>query len=571
MLKDVSGSFHLADDVQRVRCVILAVGLLFATGRAAAAPPTLSHLFPAGGQRGTRVIVTCHGSFSWPIKVWAPGLELAPAKESGKLEVFIPRDLAADRVWIRLYNAEGASAAVPFLVGNLKEINEQEPNDRPKTAQAIADPNVTINGVLNSGDVDCFAVPLKAGQTLVAAVDAYARLGSPIDAILQVVSPEGVVLAENHDDVQLDPRLAFTAAKSGSHVVRIFAFPATPGTEIRFSGGAHSIYRLTLTTGPFITHAVPLSVPQTAPGSVELHGWNVPPNTRVPVLPFGGSKRGEYQECEVLDDLRNSPDAKLGFAFDPRFAGSARVRLTPHAAVAGLAYTDSNNPLTLVPSTSVTGCLRKAGQTDEFRIALKKGQPVVVSVESRSLDFPLDPVVKMTAPDGTTVADVDGTGATRDAAFTHVAAKDGVHRLFVGDRYQQGGDRCWYRLTIRMEEPDFELSSGPDNIVVTPGKPAELSITVQRRTTPAGSIGPINIEVVGLPAGVTAPALTSEPTGVTAANVTLKFVSTGAAFSGPIRIIGKATKPKVLQRVARTTPKLGAAFESVWLTAIEKK
>src|SRR5206468_5446479 len=135
------------------------------------------------------------------------------------LEVSIPADLAADRVWVRLYNAEGASTPAPFLIGNLKEINEQEPNDRPANAQVIADPNVTVNGVLTNGDVDGFAVPLKAGQTLVAAVDAYARLGSPMDAVLQVTTPKGVVLAENHDDVQLDPRLAFTAAKPGTYIV----------------------------------------------------------------------------------------------------------------------------------------------------------------------------------------------------------------------------------------------------------------------------------------------------------------------------------------------------------------
>ena len=103
---------------------------------------------PRGGQRGTKVVVACKGIFSWPVKVWAPGLEVVPAQESGKLEVVIPKDLAADRVWIRLYNAEGISAAAPFLIDNLKEINEQEPNDEPRTAQVIGDANVIVNGVL---------------------------------------------------------------------------------------------------------------------------------------------------------------------------------------------------------------------------------------------------------------------------------------------------------------------------------------------------------------------------------------------------------------------------------------
>src|SRR5262249_32025512 len=159
-------------------------------------------------------------------------------------------------------------------------------------------------------------------------------------------------------------------------------------------------------------------------------------------------------------------------AFDPRFAGSARVRLAPHAVVPGLA--DPAAPLT--PSTTVTGCLKTARQTDEYRVALKKGQPGVGSVEARSLDFPLEPVVKMADPHGTTVAEVDDTGPSKDAAFSHTAAKDGAYRLFVSDRYRHGGPRYFYRLTVRLEEPDFELSCATDALVVTPSKPAELPI-----------------------------------------------------------------------------------------------
>lgn len=546
-------------------------GIFVDLSEAWSAPPTLSHIFPAGGQRGFKTVVTCTGNFAWPAKVWAPGIDVVPTKESGKLEVSIPKDLAADRVWIRLYNAEGISAPAPFLIGNLKEINEQEPNDRIRNAQAIADPHVTVNGVLKNGDVDGFLVNLTAGQTLVAAVDAYSLLGSPMDAILQVVSTDGVVLAENHDDVQLDPRLAFTVTKAGAYIVRLFAFPAGPDTSIRFSGGDNYIYRLTLTTGPFVTHTVPLSAPLSNPGIVEVFGWNIPAKTKLPVTPFGGPRLADYQEFEVLDEMRISPDSRLGFVFASQFAGSARVRLIPHAAVEVLAQTDPKKPMTLTPATSVTGCLRTSRQTDEFRVPLKKGQQVIVSVEARNLDFPLDPVVKMVDPGGAVIADIDDTGTTRDAAFAHVATKDGIYRLFVGDRYRQGGDRCFYRLTVRWDEPDFELFVNTDAIVVTPNKPTELPIKVQRRAIPAGSVGPITIQVIGLPSTVTTAALVSEPTGPTAETVTLKFSTSGPPFSGPFRIVGQATLPKGGRRFVRTAPKLRATFETIWLTAVEKK
>jgi hypothetical protein len=503
--------------------------------------------------------------------VWAPGVEVVPAKESGKLEISIPKDLAADRVWLRLYNAEGASTAAPFLIGNLKEVSEQEPNDSPRKAQALGDPNLVVNGILaKAGDVDCFAVRLSAGQTLVAAVDANARLGAPMDAILQVATTDGTVLAENNDDLQLDPRLAFTPAKTGTFIVRLFAFPSEPGTAIQFSGAANYIYRLTLTTGPFITHAVPLSASRANPGAVEVFGWNIPARTKLAVVPFGG-KFADQLEREAPNDLRVPPDSRLGFVFGANFAGAARVRLTSQPVISAVEPADPKNLPVLTPSTSVTGWLRNKKQTDVFRVPLKKGQPIVVAVESNTLDLPLDPVVKLADPDGAIVADVDDTGPTRDAAFTIVAAKDGDYRLSVGDRYRQGGERCFYRLTVRLEEPDFELSTSADSIVVTPGKPVDLPVKVQRWTPRAGAVGPITIQVLGLPPGVTAAPVISEPAGPTAAAVTLKLSANGPAFSGPIRIAGKATQPRTIERLARTPPRLGAAFETIWLTVVEKK
>lgn len=533
-----------------------------------AAAPTLSHVFPAGGQRGESLVVTCTGSFDWPVEVWAQGVDAAPSKEKGKLEISIPADLAADRIWIRLHNAEGASAAIPFLIGNLKELAEAEPNNSPRDAQALTEPEVTINGVLDNADVDGFSVSLDAGHTLVADVDANDQLGSPIDAILQITSPDGFVLAENHDDIELDPRLAFTATRPGAYVVRLFAFPSAPDSTIAFHGGAQCVYRLSLTTGPFVTHAVPLSVPLAEPSAVEVFGWNIAPGTKLPVVPFGGIRLGEAQEFEPSDDVRNSADSRLGFAFGEKFGGSARVRLVPYEVAAELAQTEGGKPLVLNTPSSVTGWLRLPSQTDTYRLPLKKGQQAVVSVESRSLGFPLDPILRMKAPDGSTVASYDDPAPKRSCVMTHHAAVDGEYELTVRDRYRQGGDRCFYRLTVELEEPDFELNANADVIVVAVDKPTELVVNVKRSSAPGEAVGPITIEAVDLPPGVTVPAVVSELSGPTAEKVTLVFSATGPACRGRFRVIGKASLPKEINRFARTPLRFGACFESIWVTVI---
>jgi len=545
--------------------------MIIPVGNVWSAPPTLTNVFPAGGQRGTKVVATCAGSFTWPVKVWSPGIDVTPSTESGKLEISIPADLAADRVWIRLYNSEGASASVPFLIGALKELNEVEPNNKPRDAQVVTDAGMIVNGALKEADVDCFAVNLEAGQTLVAAVDANTRLGSPMDAILQLVSQDGIVIAENHDHLGLDPRLAFTAKTPGTYVVRLFAFPATPDASIRFNGGVNHIYRLTLTTGPYVAHSVPLSTFLREPAIVSAVGWNLPAELKLNVIPFGGAQLADYQEYEVQDELRRSSDAKIGFAFTPDFSIATRVRMTSQAVIANNPITDGKIPLAIPVSSSVTGCLKSPRQVDRYTIPLEKGQQVLISVEAHSLHLPLDPVLTLSSPDGKVVAEVDDKGPTRDTMIAHTAVQSGDYQLTVSDRFRQGGDRNWYLLTVKPEQIDFELSVTSESIIVAPEKPAEVILKVQRRGTSAESVGPITIQATGLPDGVVSSTVTSETTGATATEVKLTLSTSGPAFSGPVRIAGKAVQPKELERFARTPSKLGVNFQTIWLTVLEKK
>ncbi len=545
-----------------------------------AAPPTLTHIFPAGGQRGTKVTVICKSGPTWPLAVNAPGVTVVPGTDAGKLEIEIPADLPADRIWIRLHNAEGATPALPFLIGNLKEIEEVEPNDTHRAPQVLPGSELTINGVLKGADVDGFAVELAAGQTLVASLDANERIGSPVDAILQVASPEGVVLAENHDDVGLDPRLAFTAKKAGRHIVRVFGFSSTPNTTIALQGGENFIYRLTVTTGAFVTHTIPMAVLATGeqfdPASVDAYGWNVPAGTKLNVVPFGGASLAELLEIEPQAEVRNPFDVRLGFAFNPAMAGAARVRVVSHPVLPTVAKPDPANPPLLMPPVAATGWMQTPRQDDVFRLQLTQGQQYVIAVESRSLDFPLETVLSLLEPTGkTVVAENDSPGSAAPTLLTHAATQTGEYILKIRDRNRRAGkgadgQRCFYRLTVRAEEPDFELLGAADNVVVAPDKPTEFVVNVVRRAAPGGAIGPIVIQAVDLPPGVVAPPVTSEPTGATAAKVTLSFTTTGPAFSGRIKIVGTTSQPKELRRLVRTPASFGACFETFWLTAVAK-
>lgn len=119
----------------RLLIAVMTVCCIAAPGRADA--PSLSHFFPAGVQRGKTTIVQCDGKYSWPPQVWSSGAEVTAEKESGKLSVSVPDAFASDRIWIRLYDGEGASAAIPLLVGSLPEELEEEVNDKISDAQNV--------------------------------------------------------------------------------------------------------------------------------------------------------------------------------------------------------------------------------------------------------------------------------------------------------------------------------------------------------------------------------------------------------------------------------------------------
>src|SRR5262249_16056256 len=159
---------------------------------------------------GTTVEVTAAGTFErWPVQAWVSGrgVSVESGKDKGKLSVIVAADAVPGTYLLRLYDEHGASSLRPFLVGTLPEVRGRERNDDPKSPQGLQG-SCVVNGKLEkAGDVDGFAIECRQGQTLVAALEANATLRSPMDGVLQIVSPEGFVLAQDNDTRGLDPFL----------------------------------------------------------------------------------------------------------------------------------------------------------------------------------------------------------------------------------------------------------------------------------------------------------------------------------------------------------------------------
>jgi hypothetical protein len=148
-----------------------------------------------------------------------------------------------------VFNADGASLPRIFVIAAGAQVLEAEPNDHFTNAQPVAPLPMTVNGRLDkSGDVDSFAVTLAAGQWLDARLDAY-TLASKVDALLRLVTPDGVQQMWNHDFDTLDPRLLWQAPSNGSYVVQVMGFKHPADAEVRLTGGDGCVYRLHLAVG----------------------------------------------------------------------------------------------------------------------------------------------------------------------------------------------------------------------------------------------------------------------------------------------------------------------------------
>lgn len=512
------------------------------------APPKLPSLFPAGARVGTEVVVTTAGSFDrWPVQGWMSGrgTSVTAAKEKGQWTVKIDPGAVPGVRWLRLFNEDGASSLRPFILGTLPEVLEQEPNDQLRAAQAVAIPAV-VNGVLSrNGDVDGYAVALKRGQVLIAALEAYSTLRSPIDASLQIVSARGFVLAQNDDTHGFDPQLVFPVPADGTYIVRTFAFPATPNSTIGFTGGSDDVYRLTLTTGGFVDHAVPLAVTASKPTTVQLFGWNLPPAaTRLTLAP--------------------GPEDETVTVYHPLLANTLEVPVQPLPVATEQEPNDRAHPQPLVLPVCLTGRIDPPGDIDGFSFVARKGERLTFRVESSALEYPLDPVLRLRDGSGKLLEEVDDSSRRRDPELRFTAPAAGSYRIEITDLYGAGGLRYVYRLTAGPPIADFSLAVALDRFALAPGKTLDLPVTIRRHE---GFAQPIDIIATGLPGTVRAAAARSEAMGESAGTVQLRLTAGPEPVSGAFQVIGKSVGPDLrFHRATAPIEGFEATTPDLWLT-----
>jgi len=135
--------------------------------------------------------------------------------------------------------------------------------------------------------------------------------------------------------------------------------------------------------------------------------------------------------------------------------------------------------------------------------------------------------------------DDGGPGYAADSRIDFVAPSDGKYILHLKDVRGMGGPDFAYRLSIRETVPDYQLTATPQNPNIPKGGRIPLTVSVDRLQ---GYEGPIEIEVKGLPAGVTAgPAKISAGEDSTVVVLSASADASVDAPPGAMEIVGHAT------------------------------
>ncbi len=473
--------------------VLLISGI--ATGQAG---PQLLTIYPCGAKSGESVEVTFTGNgFDGEEKLLfsAKGIKAellgsgvatpdpkvkqggmrAPAATAVKFKVTVPKDVPFGTHDVRVVSKSGLSNPRAFVVGNLVEANEVEPNNDIAQAQKI-ELNTTVNGAISTPvDVDYVSFKATAGQNIVVYC-LTSSIDSKLAADLLVSTRDGRTLATNHGYRSGDAVLDFIAPADGDYFVRVAQFAYT-------TGGPDHFYRLTVTTGPWVDAVFP----PVANSTHTLIGRNLPG-----AKPDSVFKRPDGSPFDTIAKPQiNRPGSTLGLvtsAVIPPTAGSldgSDVFDQPTGCLVlepqvGPCFIDAGDNTTAEKAQPVklpcdiAGRIARKNDRHWYSFEARKGEVWTIEVFAERIGSPMTPFFVVTDEKGKTIARIeDGpdslstnqfyTKSDDPGRYRFIAAADGTYKVMVSsvEASFQAGARDQYLLRIAPEHPDFRLAVMP--------------------------------------------------------------------------------------------------------------
>lgn len=529
----------------------LLTALLLTVAAARAELPTaiLTAVNPPGAKRGTTVEVTIVGKdLEEPKLIFSDPRITASYVQDGRFKVVVPDDAGVGTHDVRVVCKWGVSNPRAFVVGTLNESINKPGNTSPAAAKAVAVGEV-VNAVAEANAWHYYRVPLKAKQRISVEVDAGA-IDSKLAPSVIVADPAGRDRVTDRDGGGV---IEFTAPADGDHLIKV--------ADLTYRGGGEFFYRLAVHAGPKSGSVWP---PAGLPGTKQtftLDGRSF--DLAIPSDPDRDSAADTRlpSSSVFLDGFDHRVDdakepVRIGFATAPVIMEDASRKNDSPAAARRVT----------IPC-EVAGHFRPRASEHWFTFDAAENTPLWIEVISHRLGHPTAPLllVQRISKDekgvesAGDVQEVYESPADPGAPELRPASRDpicrldvkqaGTYRVLVRNLFASEHRRP-FRLSVRRETPDFRLAVIPASPVLekdsrdvplwTPvlrqGGSVPLRVAAQRRD---GFGGEIQVNVEGLPPGVTASPATIGPSA-TSALVMLTAAADAQPAWGPIRVTGSA-------------------------------
>jgi hypothetical protein len=474
---------------------LAAAGLLTAT--AFAGSPRLSQTYPAAGQRGTEIEVTCSGSNLADAKGFLfdePGFEatvVSAVAGNFKAKIKVPANARLGEHQFRAITASGMTDVRLFYVTPFPMTEEVEKKDQPNAAQPVA-LGSTVYGRTPADDQDRYEVEMKKGQRLtVEAVGMRVQTQNIYDPHILISKPDGSELASADDTAfsRQDPVTSVIAPEDGKYVITI--------RDSTNAGDGACQYQMNIGSFPRPLAVYPAGGPAGEELKVKLIGDASGPMERTVKLPAQAQDRFElFSEQEQLTPQPNV----------------LRVSYFPNALEA-----EPNNDvptaqkLTEETPFAINGIIGEKGDNDCFKFTAKKGADYEIRVFGRTLRSPLDPVLTIYNDKGAQLATNDDSG-NPDSYLRWKAPADGEFILHVRDQLFRGGPTFVYRVELTPIQPrltawlpEMTINQNQDRRAMVVAKGNRYASLLRIKRWDVG--GDVQVEPTDLPPGiqVTAP------------------------------------------------------------------
>jgi len=454
-----------------------------------------------------------------------PGLAAEPiAGKERWFKITAAADVPAGTYDVRLVGRFGVSGSKLLAVQRgLAEVPETEPNNELPQAQVVQ-LNSVIGGTSDGENVDLYRFTAKTGQRIVLDVDAQ-KLDSMLDSQLLVLNAAGKQLASSGDYHGRDSLIDFVAPADGEYVTVLH--------DLSYRGGYP--YRLTICDKPHVENVFPRAVQRGQTAQLTAIGRNLTGGpaalspTGEPLLESASVAfsvdvpPGQFRYLEHPTDHSVLPTAATfrldGQQLRPTF--STGESLTPvtllvvdEPVTLEAEPNDKNDaaqPINL-PAV-VSGRFEQPRDADWFAFTPSDNGPFAIEVYAERLSAQADPYVVVLDELNNRVSEFDDYGHRINAFDGHLRDPVGnanlqsgkKYRLLVQDRYQRGGPRFQYVLTIRKAAPEAFVgvihreNPTPAGLNLWRGGSTFLDLVIHHRD---GNSAPVTISAKNLPPGV---------------------------------------------------------------------